>query len=149
MDRLKRLESLNTRISQFSDLDKTYRAAGADAKFYMNDLDKWQREANEHRRPLDEYVEGWDSITRGNIGLGSAGRPVHTRVDNEITIREEDLQKLHDINVNKIRIDYTTLSPNLSVKIDTVAQTTDIDKVIRRFAEGCKEMARSDLRRTG
>jgi hypothetical protein len=53
---------------------------------------------------------------------------------------------LHDIAVNRIRINYTQLTPQVAVTIDTVAQTTDVDDVINRIADGVDRCRQADLR---
>jgi hypothetical protein len=138
-----RIAELNEMLARRGDLEQTRDAAIADAQRYDDLMMRLQNEIADARAPLDRDLRGWDNP--GGLG-SSASRPLHTVVDNKVSIREEDLRLLNDMNINRIRVAYQTVQPSLHVHIDTINETTDVHEVIQILADGIEEMTQSDLR---
>lgn len=92
----------------------------------------------------DLDVEGFELDSFGTNTPN--GKAIKTANQNDIKIKDEDMKMLHDIATRDYQINYQQLTPQLSVTIDTVRETTDIDSVIDTFAEGIYEIIDSNIR---
>ena len=102
-------------------------------------------------------IEGIKSITDSTIsGVGnrsasdwareyatnsSTGRALRTKQEEPIKIKDEDLKMLHDIATREFKVNITRLEPSLSVNIDTVNETTDLEKAFNTLADMLTETA--------
>jgi predicted nucleic acid-binding Zn-ribbon protein len=103
---------------------------------------------------LDQFM-GFDALGAGGDiadyevpgggGGGKGGKSLSTKEAGEIKISKEQIKMLYDAARREFIINYQQLEPQVKVEIDTVAQTTDIEEVVDRIAEGIKDVTDTKL----
>lgn len=126
--------------------------AGSDQEEYRNLGDSWNRGMN----TLD-YVDLGDAFKMGydfgdnlfgggdSSGLtgydptdyifdstptGTADDPIHTSVDNDVNIADEDLQLMRDVAEARYVQNFVTLTPTVQVSGNTINEKVDVNTVV-------------------
>ena len=61
---------------------------------------------------------------------GTADDPIHTEVDNDINIADEDLQLMRDVAEARYVQNFVTLTPTVQVSGNTINEKADIDSIV-------------------
>ena len=61
---------------------------------------------------------------------GTADDPIHTEVDNDINIADEDLQLLRDVAEARYVQNFVTLTPTVQVSGNTINERADVDELV-------------------
>ena len=81
---------------------------------------------------LDQFA----GTSRGGKALRTTG---------EVSFSDEDLRMLHDISRREYSFNYRQLTPQVSIVVDRIEETADIDALADRMARGVIEVAESRL----
>lgn len=65
-----------------------------------------------------------------NAPAGTADDPIHTNVDNDINIADEDLQLMRDVAEARYVQNFVTLTPTVQVSGNTINEKVDVDYVV-------------------
>lgn len=65
-----------------------------------------------------------------NVPAGTADDPIHTNVDNDINIADEDLQLMRDVAEARYVQNFVTLTPTVQVSGNTINEKVDVDYVV-------------------
>lgn len=65
-----------------------------------------------------------------NAPAGTADDPIHTEVDNDINIADEDLQLMRDVAEARYVQNFVTLTPTVQVSGNTINEKVDVDYVV-------------------
>lgn len=65
-----------------------------------------------------------------NVPAGTADDPIHTNVDNDINIADEDLQLMRDVAEARYVQNFVTLTPTVEVSGNTINEKVDVDYVV-------------------
>lgn len=65
-----------------------------------------------------------------NVPTGTADDPIHTNVDNDINIADEDLQLMRDVAEARYVQNFVTLTPTVQVSGNTINEKVDVDYVV-------------------
>ena len=72
----------------------------------------------------------YESLFNGKSPLGTEEDPIHTEVDNDISIAEEDLKLLRDIAEARYVQNFVTLTPTVQVTGNTINEKVDVNSVV-------------------
>lgn len=68
--------------------------------------------------------------TGTDVPAGTEDDPVHTSVDNDVNIAEEDLQLMRDVAEARYVQNFVTLTPTVQVSGNTINEKVDVDYVV-------------------
>lgn len=68
-----------------------------------------------------------------NVPTGTADDPIHTNVDNDINIADEDLQLMRDVAEARYVQNFVTLTPTVQVSGNTINEKVDVDYVVNEI----------------
>lgn len=74
------------------------------------------------------YAFDYDSLM--NNPTGAEGDPIHTEVDNDINIADEDLQLMRDVAEARYVQNFVTLTPTVQVSGNTINEKADIGRIV-------------------
>ena len=66
---------------------------------------------------------------------GTADDPIHTEVDNDINIADEDLQLMRDVAEARYVQNFVTLTPTVQVSGNTISEKVDVNAVVDEIEE--------------
>lgn len=78
----------------------------------------------------NEHGFDYESLFNGKSPLGTEEDPIHTEVDNDISIAEEDLKLLRDIAEARYVQNFVTLTPTVQVTGNTINEKVDVNSVV-------------------
>ena len=61
---------------------------------------------------------------------GTADDPIHTSVDNDVNIADEDLQLMRDVAEARYVQNFVTLTPTVQVSGNTINEKVDVNTVV-------------------
>jgi hypothetical protein len=76
----------------------------------------------------DPYTFDYDSLF--NSPTGTEDDPIHTEVDNDINIADEDLQLMRDVAEARYVQNFVTLTPTVQVSGNTINEKVDVNSVV-------------------
>lgn len=94
-----------------------------EAGYYMGD-----QIANKTASDNSAFAFDYDSIMSGPSG--TADDPLHTNVDNDVNIAEEDLQLMRDVAEARYVQNFVTLTPTVQVSGNTINEKADISDLV-------------------
>lgn len=94
-----------------------------DAGYYAGD-----KIANKTASNSSEFAFDYESIMNGPSG--TADDPLHTNVDNDVNIAEEDLQLMRDVAEARYVQNFVTLTPTVQVSGNTINEKADISDLV-------------------
>lgn len=65
-----------------------------------------------------------------NVPTGTADDPIHTEVDNDINIADEDLQLMRDVAEARYVQNFVTLTPTVQVSGNTINEKADVNDLV-------------------
>lgn len=75
----------------------------------------------------------YDSLFNGKSPLGTEDDPIHTEVDNDINIADEDLKLLRDVAEARYVQNFVTLTPTVQVTGNTINEKVDVNSVVNEI----------------
>lgn len=94
-----------------------------DAGYYVGD-----KIANKTASNSSAFAFDYESIMNGPSG--TADDPLHTNVDNDVNIAEEDLQLMRDVAEARYVQNFVTLTPTVQVSGNTINEKADISDLV-------------------
>lgn len=91
--------------------------------YYMGD-----KIANKTASNSSAFAFDYESIMNGPSG--TADDPLHTNVDNDVNIAEEDLQLMRDVAEARYVQNFVTLTPTVQVSGNTINEKADISDLV-------------------
>ena len=75
----------------------------------------------------------YDSLFNDKSPLGTEDDPIHTEVDNDINIADEDLKLMRDVAEARYVQNFVTLTPTVQVTGNTINERVDVNSVVNEI----------------